>query len=60
MQRLQTGIVKLSLRHLKAVRYAHDLGSVSRAAEYLNRSQTAITLAIKNTLLSHKLAIKKA
>lgn len=48
MQSLQTGIVKLSLRHLKAVRCVSDLGSISKAAEYLNRSQTAITRAIKN------------
>ena len=48
MQSMQTGIVKLSLRHLKAVRCVSDFGSISKAAKYLNRSQTAITRAIKN------------
>ncbi len=48
MRRAPTGIAKLSLRHLKAVRCVSDCGSVSQAARYLNRSQTAVTLAIKN------------
>ncbi len=42
------GIFELSLRHLKAVRYVAEMRSVSNAAKFLNRSQTAITLAIND------------
>lgn len=40
------GILPLSLRHLKAIHHVVRLQSVSRAAEHLKRSQSAITMAI--------------
>ncbi len=40
------GVVALSLRHLKAVHHVARLQSVSRAAGFLKRSQSAITMAI--------------
>ena len=55
MNLINLGITELSLRHLKAVRCVHDLGTVSKAAEHLNRSQTAITLAIKD--IEHSLEL---
>lgn len=42
------GIEELSLRHLKSVLYVVRLGSVSYAADKLNRSQAAITLAVRD------------
>ena len=42
----QFNIPELSLRYLKAAKYAAELRSVTRAAEQLNRSQTAISKAI--------------
>jgi LysR family transcriptional regulator, regulator for genes of the gallate degradation pathway len=42
------GIIPLSLRHLKAVRCVSKYKNVSKAADYLNRSQTAITHAIND------------
>uniref|UniRef100_UPI003D11BC92 LysR family transcriptional regulator n=1 Tax=Sedimenticola sp. TaxID=1940285 RepID=UPI003D11BC92 len=42
------GIPDLSLRHLKAALYVARDKSVTRAANKLNRSQTAITKAIND------------
>ena len=40
------GVLPLSLRHLKAVHHVVRLKSVTKAADYLKRSQSAITMAI--------------
>ncbi|MEH6711278.1 LysR family transcriptional regulator [Paraglaciecola polaris] len=48
MSRLSIGIPELSLRQLKAALYVADEKSVTRAAESLNRSQTAVTKALSD------------
>ena len=40
------GITEISLRHLKSALYVYDYKNVTRAANKLNRSQTAVTKAV--------------
>ncbi|TQV72724.1 LysR family transcriptional regulator [Exilibacterium tricleocarpae] len=49
------GVVDLSLRHLKAALYVSQYNNATRAANHLNRSQTAITKAIND--LEQKLGV---
>ena len=43
----QLGITEISLRHLKSALYVFDYKNVTRAANKLNRSQTAVTKAVR-------------
>ena len=46
MTATQLGITEISLRHLKSALYVFDYRNVTRAANKLNRSQTAVTKAV--------------